>query len=82
LTIIIQTILLKATTIVKQLHTAEDILSIGRWIKGAKAYFLQSYKESADILSPGLGSHSKETLLYFAKLLSPYVDMVSLRGVD
>jgi pyruvate formate lyase activating enzyme len=70
------------TTIVKEHHTEEDILSIGQWIKGAKAYYLQSYKDSGEILSPGLSSHTKETLLHFVKLLTPYVPNVKLRGVD
>lgn len=70
------------TTIVKEHHTEEDILSIGQWIKGAKAYYLQSYKDSGDILSPGLSSHTKDTLLSFVKLLTPYVPNVQLRGVD
>jgi pyruvate formate lyase activating enzyme len=70
------------TTIVKEHHTQQDILSIGQWINGAKAYYLQSYKDSGDILSPGLSSHSKETLLSFVTLLTPFVEQVSLRGVD
>jgi pyruvate formate lyase activating enzyme len=70
------------TTIVKEHHKEEDILSIGEWIKGAEAYYLQSYKDSGDILRPGLNAHDKETLNHFVTLLSPYVKNVSLRGVD
>ena len=70
------------TTIVKEHHTEQDILSIGEWIKGADAYYLQSYEDSGYILSPGLSSHSKETLLTFVSFLTPYVKLVSLRGVD
>jgi len=70
------------TTIVKEHHTEQDILSIGQWITGAKAYYLQSYKDSGDILSPGLSSHSKETLLGYVTLLTPYAKHVSLRGID
>ncbi|HBI74169.1 MAG TPA: anaerobic ribonucleoside-triphosphate reductase activating protein [Lachnospiraceae bacterium] len=70
------------TTIVKEHHTSEDIRSIGQWISGAKAYYLQSYKDSGEILSPGLSSHTKDTLLSFVKLLTPYVEKVELRGVD
>lgn len=70
------------TTIVKELHTEEDMLAIGEWIQGARAYYLQSYKDSGDIIAPGLSSPSKESLTHFAKLLVPYVSNVSLRGVD
>lgn len=70
------------TTVVKEFHTSEDMLSIAEWIKGAKAYYLQSYKDSGDILHPGLTSHTKDTLLSFAALIRPYVDYVSLRGIE
>ena len=70
------------TTIVKEHHTEQDLLFIGQWITGAKAYFLQSYKDSGDILSPGLSSHNKETLLGYVTLLTPYVEHVFLRGID
>ncbi|NLK28465.1 MAG: anaerobic ribonucleoside-triphosphate reductase activating protein [Clostridiales bacterium] len=70
------------TTIVKEHHTEQDILSIGQWIKGAKAYYLQSYRDSGEIISPGLSSHSKDTLMHYVQLLTPFVDKVQLRGVD
>jgi pyruvate formate lyase activating enzyme len=70
------------TTVVRELHTEEDMLAIGKWIKGARAYFLQSYKDSGDILTSGLSSHSKETLTQFVSILTPYVEHTSLRGVD
>ncbi len=70
------------TTVVRELHTAQDMLSIGEWIRGAKAYYLQDYKDSDDILVPGLSSHSKETLNGFVDLLVPFVEQVSLRGVE
>jgi pyruvate formate lyase activating enzyme len=70
------------TTIVKQYHTAEDLLSIGQWLQGAKAYYLQNYKDSGDVILPGLESHTKETLTEFVNLLTPYINHVSLRGVD
>ncbi len=70
------------TTIVKELHTQEDMRSVGEWITGAKAYYLQSYQASDDILEPGLHPHAKEELEAFIAILKPYVSQVSLRGVD
>jgi len=70
------------TTVIKELHTENDMLAIGQWIQGAKAYYLQSYKDSGDIIRPGLHGHSKETLTQFTTLLAPYVEHVALRGVD
>ncbi len=70
------------TTVVRELHSSEDMHSIGRWLAGAKAYFLQAYKDSGDILSPGLSAPDKETLIEFKEILGTYLSNVSLRGVD
>lgn len=70
------------TTIVKELHTKEDVVSIGKWLKGAKAYHLQSYKDSDDVITPGFHSYPKEILSEYINFLTPYVSHISLRGVD
>lgn len=38
------------TTVVKELHTREDLLKIAAWIKGCPRYFLQQYQDSEAIL--------------------------------
>lgn len=34
------------TTVIKELHNAEDIFAIGKWIEGCPHYYLQSYEEN------------------------------------
>lgn len=68
------------TTIVKELHSAEDMAAISKWIAGAKAYFLQSYADSAGVLCPGYHAHTEETLRSFADLCRPLVPSVAIRG--
>ena len=70
------------TTVVKQLHSREDILSIGRWLAGSRAYFLQSYQDSDAVLRPGYSAHSRETLKEFLSLVKPFIPSASLRGID
>lgn len=70
------------TTVVKKLHRAEDFLSIGRWLEGADAYYLQSYQESDGVISPVFSSFSREELEGFQKLLLPLIPHTYLRGVD
>jgi pyruvate formate lyase activating enzyme len=70
------------TTVVNELHTKSDMESIGKWIKGAKAYYLQAYKDSGDVISPGFTGPSKETLFQYKELLSAYVRHVDIRGID
>ena len=71
------------TTVVDGIHTPDDFKKIGVWIKGAKAYFLQQYKDSGDLISPqGLSSPSKETLEKYREILLPYIPNTSIRGTD
>ena len=70
------------TTVVKELHTREDILKIGEWILGAEKYYLQSYKESEKNICPGFSEMEKETLFDLEKKLGAYVEYVKVRGVE
>lgn len=69
------------TTVVKELHDKADMLSIAKWIAGAKAYFIQPYAESEGVLRPGFHAHTHETLAEFAEICRPLVPSVMLRGV-
>ena len=70
------------TTIVKELHTHEDMHDIGTWLAGSPILFLQSFEDSGEILQNGLSAHSKETLLEFQAILKTYIDKVELRGIS
>ena len=70
------------TTAVKGFHTREDFMQIGKWIKGAKAYFLQSYRESQEVLCPGFESFTREELLGFLRILQAEIPNAAIRGVD
>ena len=50
------------TTVVKELHNENDFIQIGQWLKGAKAYYLQAYRDSDEVLQPGFSSYSLEEL--------------------
>jgi len=71
------------TTIVKELHTQEDIIAIAKWIHGASQYYLQPFLESGSILCPNTyHSWDSETLQKFLALIRPHVDYAALRGID
>ncbi|HJA93479.1 MAG TPA: anaerobic ribonucleoside-triphosphate reductase activating protein [Candidatus Eisenbergiella merdipullorum] len=70
------------TTVVRELHHAEDFRSIGRWLQGAQSYFLQSYQESDGVISPIFSAYTKEELEGFQNLLLPFIPNTCLRGVD
>ena len=70
------------TTVVKGLHTQEGLLEAAEWIKGAKEYYLQQFKDSGDIISVnGLGAFNGEEMGHFKGIIEPLVPSVQLRGV-
>lgn len=70
------------TTVVKELHTEKDFREIGKWLKGAKAYYLQAYKDSEEVLQPGFCSYSLEDLERFRSILLETIPLVEIRGID
>nr|MBQ8253840.1 anaerobic ribonucleoside-triphosphate reductase activating protein [Lachnospiraceae bacterium] len=70
------------TTVVRELHDASSFQEIGRWIAGAKRYFLQSYRDSENVLCPGYHSYKKEEMEFFAEIVRPFIPNVALRGLD
>jgi pyruvate formate lyase activating enzyme len=47
------------TTVVPGLHTEKDFAEIAKWIKGARAYYLQEYREDHKILDNNLKKKTK-----------------------
>lgn len=70
------------TTVVRELHTAEDFVEIGTWLEGCSSYFLQNYVESENVLQPGFTSYNRQELLAFADILKEKIRRVELRGID
>jgi len=55
------------TTVVPGIHEEKDFLEIAKWIKGAKAYYLQEYREKI-ILDPKLKKKTKGKKLDLQKI--------------
>lgn len=69
------------TTLVQEFHTIEDIRSIGEWIKGARAYYLQNFEDSENVIQQGLHACDEIQLQAFLEAVRPYVKHVELRGI-
>ncbi|MBE6557044.1 MAG: anaerobic ribonucleoside-triphosphate reductase activating protein [Ruminococcaceae bacterium] len=69
------------TTVIKELHTMDDLLSIGEMIHGAEQYYLQSFKDSGDLIGKGMSSWSEDELKRAVSLLTPHAHILGLRGV-
>ena len=73
------------TTVVKELHNEEDLLTIGKWLNGARAYYLQSFRDSETLVGASLGqfhAYEPEQMRAFRDILKPYFEIVELRGID
>ena len=70
------------TTVVNEFHEEADLEQIGRMIQGAKAYFLQSFTDREEVPFAGLHAPSKDRMLRYEALVKPYVQQVSIRGMD
>ena len=70
------------TTVVRELHSADDFAKIGSWLSGASRYFLQNFSDSGNVLHPVFTSCSKEELTAFMEIVRPYVKFTALRGID
>ena len=69
------------TTIVKELHTPQDIVSIGKWITGAQGYFLQQFKDSGNLIGSGLSACGSEELNEMLQAVVPFVPNAEIRGI-
>ena len=69
------------TTVVREFHRAEDFEEIGRWIAGAKAYYLQCFTDRDSVPFGGLHAPDKEELEEYRRIVSARVPNVQIRGV-
>lgn len=67
------------TTLVKELHTADDLEAIGRWLSGEEKYFLQSYRDEGDLLVGGFTPPSAEELQEYLTILRRYIPNAQIR---
>ena len=67
------------TTIVRELHEAEDMDAIGRWLQGDEKFYLQTYRDEGDLLVEGFTPHSEEEKETLVNHLKKYIPRAKLR---
>ena len=70
------------TTVVREFHQRSDFESIGKWIRGAKNYYLQQFVDSGDLLQQGLRGYNKDIMNQALEIVRQYVPNAQLRGVE
>lgn len=67
------------TTVIKELHNIEDFQIISEWLKGASKYFLQSYKDSENVIERRFNPYDNCQLEKFKEILSQKISFVQIR---
>ena len=65
-----------------EMEAPEDLAEIGRWLAGAKAYFIQKFVDSGDLIASGLQALSDEEMEALLRAVLPYIPNTRLRGVS
>lgn len=71
------------TTVTKELHKMEDFEEIGKWIEGSKAYYLQPYKESEQVISKIFSTYTASEFDEIVNILNNYnIGNIKVRALD
>ena len=68
------------TTLVSGLHTVEDIRAMGARVAGQERFFLQTFKDSGDLIAQGLGPIPPAEAAEMLAALRAYVPNAQIRG--
>lgn len=69
------------TTAVREYHDRDSLLSAAEWIKGAKRYFIQPFKDSENVAFRNLHSFEKTDLESFKAEITRFVENTEIRGL-
>ena len=71
------------TTVVPELLNKDDILAIGRWLQGAKRFYIQQFRgiKTLDKIFISKKPYSEEELEEFRHILKPFVEHCRVRGL-
>ena len=70
------------TTVVKELHSETDFQEIANMLSSESPYFIQSFKDSGHVLTPGLSSCNADELNNFFSIIKTKLPNASLRGIE
>ncbi len=68
------------TTLVRGLHTVEDIRTMGSRVAGQERFFLQTFKDSGDLIADGLSAFTSAETAEMLAALRTYVPNAQTRG--
>ncbi len=69
------------TTVVKELHTPEDLEKIADWISPCEHYYLQKFEDSGNTIQPGFTAYEDEEMEELLQIVRKHIPTAELRGV-
>lgn len=69
------------TTCVHPLHDVQAMEEIGRWLAGAKSYYLQNFVDSGSLVGTGVSGLDSDTMESLRQAVLPYIENTHLRGL-
>lgn len=69
------------TTVVGNFHEGSDFEAIGRWLAGARRYFLQPFIDTGDLIRSGLSGVDMPTMKEYLEIIRKFIPAAELRGV-
>ena len=69
------------TTCVQPLHDEQAMEEIGKWLAGAKAYYLQSFVDSGNLVGSGMSPLPPQAMEALRQAVLPYIKNTHLRGI-
>lgn len=70
------------TTVVRQYHTQEDLDDIGRLVGEESKWYIQSYKDSDNVLKAGLSAYTDNEITDLFKNIKTKRNNIFLRGIE
>ena len=70
------------TTVVKGLHTAEDIVSIAKMLGSDESYYLQGFVDSGDVLTEGCEAFTSKEMHEMLEKAKEFCPKCELRGME
>ena len=67
------------TTVVRELHEKEDVEEIGKWLAGDEKFFLQTFRDSGDLIGTGYSAYSEGEMQSLLEIVRKYLPKAELR---
>ena len=69
------------TTVVRELHSKERLVTLAQEISGAERFFLQTFTDSGDLIGEGLSAYSAAEMEELLALVKQVIPTAELRGI-